>query len=406
MSSALRTVLAGQRSPWARRTRVLAKHVAMAGEHKAALSTTAGDETTVLVERRGGAHCITLNRAKKLNALTLGMVRELTDALRSGQDAAVVVLQGAGGKAFCAGGDVAGVHKAGLEGGSLTRDFFFEEYRLNAMIGQEGATPQVSIWDGITMGGGIGLSVHGRFRVCTEKALFAKPETAIGLFPDVGGSHFLGKLPHNIGTYIALTGARLKAADLMFSGVATHFVESERVSELVDNLTQLESSASESDVEAVINNCSSTNVPDAGNTPIQQQTQVIADCFGHDEVEAILTDLDRIAQAGDGDSADFAGKTLSTMRKVSPTSLKLTLEQVRRGAELANLEECLRMEYRIVQHIVQNTDSDFFEGVRAVLIDKTHDAAWSPATVEEVSRAVVESHFEPLADSEELHFRW
>jgi enoyl-CoA hydratase/carnithine racemase len=182
---------------------------------------------------------MTLNRPEKLNALTLQMVRELTAALRS-VHGVVTVLDGAG-RAFCAGGDVASVRAAGLsDNTSLTRDFFFEEYRLNELLARvDSLIPQVSLWDGITMGGGVGVSIHGRFRVATENTLFAKPETNIGLFPDVGASHFLGAMPGSTGEYIALTGQRLKPADLLYSGLATHFVSSALLEELKTDLSML-----------------------------------------------------------------------------------------------------------------------------------------------------------------------
>ena len=371
-------------------------------------------EPTVLVSNLGTATLLTLNRPKKLNALTLQMVRELTDGFKA-SDGCVNIMVGAGGKAFCAGGDVAAVRESGLglnDHPTLTRDFFFEEYRLNNLIGQSNEkTPQVSVWDGITMGGGVGVSIHGKFRVCTEKVLFAKPETGIGLFPDVGASHFLGKMPGATGEYIALTGARLNCEDLIYSGLATHFVSSEHVESLCAALGGIPSDTPpenrSSKVESILDEFSSQSaIPDIHeNSTLARNREAIDACFAAESVEGIIENLTNIESSDITEgNVEFARETLDTLAKMSPTSLKITLEQVRRGNELSSLGECLQMEFRMCQRLMKNRESDFYEGIRAVLVDRDGAPKWNPARLSDVSAETVQSYFDPLPEVEELHF--
>ena len=387
-------------------------------------SSSAPLEPTVLVSSSGSATVLTLNRPKKLNALTLQMVRELTAGFRassassasSSPASAVNIMVGAGGRAFCAGGDVAAVRAAGLGLGgadaSLTRDFFYEEYRLNHLIGETNeTTPQVSVWDGITMGGGVGVSVHGRFRVCTEKVLFAKPETGIGLFPDVGASHFLGAMPGATGEYIALTGARLKHEDLIYAGIATHFVSSDLVDELCAALGEIpaDTPAGEARADAVerileVFVARSPALDVAANSTLARHRGVIDACFAATDVEGIVAALRGVAEDGGDGEAEFARQTVETLGSMSPTSLKITLEQVRRGAALGSLGECLQMEFRMCQRLMQDTNSDFYEGIRAVLVDRDGAPKWDPAALGDVTPAKVQSYFERLPEEEELRF--
>ncbi len=341
--------------------------------------------------RAGIAARVAFTRPQALNALTLAMIRAYAPTLAEwAKDPGVrqIVQWGEGGKAFCAGGDVRAVCEAGLaakRGGKadpLVRDFFFEEYRLNRQLARF-PKPIVSLIDGICMGGGVGLSVHGRYRVATEKTLFAMPESAIGLFPDVGGSYFLPRLPGRMGLFLGLTGERLKAADLMRLGIATHYVESAKLPDLVK---ALENEAA----EAVLPRFHG----DPGPAPIVAHAARIDACFAAPTVEGILASLDK-------DGSEWAAKLAARLRKMSPTSLKISLRQVAKGEGLS-IEDALRMEFRMVMRCM--AADDFYEGIRAVLIDKDHAPRWSPAGLDEVTEAAVARYFAPLADGDELTF--
>ena len=340
----------------------------------------------VLFETKGGIGYIVLNRPKALNALTLPMVRLIAPQMEKwATDKAVkaVVISGAGDRAFCAGGDVAEIYRQKVAGNaSLGRDFFREEYIVNRAIFRF-PKPWIALLDGITMGGGVGLSVHGRFRIATEKFMFAMPETGIGLFPDVGGGHFLSRLPGQLGMYLALTGQRLKAADAMYGGVATHFVASDRIPELV---RALETMTGEGDaaVEAVLARFKG----EAGEPTLPVHRADIDRHFGHDSVEGIVASLAK-------DGSEWAQKTSAALAKLSPTSMKITFRQIRDGASMS-FEDIMTMEYRLSQGCMAG--HDFYEGVRAVLIDKDHAPRWIPATLEAVGEDIVARHFAPVGN--------
>ncbi len=331
-------------------------------------------EAEIVVERRGVAQWLTLNRPQALNALNrpmaLAIHRALFDAAAD-PDVARIVIEGAGGRAFCAGGDVALLARRGREDRDLYEGFFHDEYRMNQAIARL-TTPYVAILNGVTMGGGVGLSIHGPFRVATENTLFAMPETGIGLIPDVGGTHALSRLPGQIGTWAALTGARLKAADCLYAGIATHFVPVERLTVLCDLLAENPEPTGE---------ILDTLHGDPGPSTLEALRDGIDFHFGHDSVEAILASLD------DGD--DWAQAQAATIRKMSPTSCKLTLAGLRLAAG-ADIEDALVTEYRMVCEI--RNGHDFFEGVRAQLIDKDRNPLWSPATFEAVTEDDVARH--------------
>ncbi|MCI4378818.1 hypothetical protein PGIGA_G00219980 [Pangasianodon gigas] len=354
------------------------------------MSSTASSE--VLLEKVGNAGVITLNRPKALNALNLSMIRVLTPQLKKWENDSetdLVLIKGAGGKAFCAGGDIRAVTEAGKAGHSLAQDFFREEYILNNAIGTY-RKPYVALIDGITMGGGVGLSVHGRFRVATEKTLFAMPETAIGLFPDVGGGYFLPRLQGKLGLFLALTGFRLKGRDVQRSGVATHFVQSEKISALEKDLVGLKS-PSVGNVAAVLDSYQEQSTLDAEKPfVLQQHAEAIDRLFEGSSVEEILEKLQK-------DQSAFAQKQVETLSKMSPTSLKLTFRQLQAGAGLS-LQEVLVMEYRLSQACMRG--HDFYEGVRAVLIDKDQSPKWKPATLAEVSEQCVEESFASLGEKD------
>ncbi|KAI7808487.1 3-hydroxyisobutyryl-CoA hydrolase, mitochondrial [Triplophysa rosa] len=352
------------------------------------MSSKAGSE--VLFEKVGNAGVITLNRPKALNALNLTMIRHIFPQLKKwdkDSETDIVIIKGAGGKAFCAGGDIRAVTEAGKAGDSLAQDFFREEYILNNAIGTY-QKPYVALIDGITMGGGVGLSVHGRFRVATEKTLFAMPETGIGLFPDVGGGYFLPRLQGKLGLFLALTGFRLKGRDVQRVGVATHFVESEKIASLEKDLVDLKSPCV-SDVAQLLDSYQEQSALDAEKPfTLQQHTEAIDRLFSAASVEQILENLQK-------DGSAFAQKQIEILAKMSPTSLKLSFRQIQEGANMS-LQEVLVMEYRLSQGCMRG--HDFYEGVRAVLIDKDQSPKWKPSTLSEVTEQAIEDCFSSLCE--------
>jgi len=353
--------------------------------------STAATASEVALQRRGRLACITLTRPKALNALTLPMVRELHAALdQSSSDPSVsCILLSGEGKAFCAGGDVKGLMLAALKEpparGALADAFFREEYQLNAVIAAS-QKPQVSIWDGFCMGGGAGISVHGAFRIATEKTVFAMPETNIGMFPDVGASFFLSTLPGSLGPCLALTGARLGPADVLYTGLATHYIPSSSIPELIRKLEACDNAAA-----AVRDACDSL-AADPGTPPLAAVRPTIDRCFGHDSVEEILAALRGMPES------DWAHETLVGLHKMSPTACKVTLRLLREAKGLS-LDACLRAEFRACQRFMLQP-SDFFEGIRAALVDKDKSPRWDPPTIADVTDEHVDEFFVPLGERE------
>jgi enoyl-CoA hydratase len=352
------------------------------------MANTGGD---ILFERRGAAGIVTLNRPQALNAVTHGMVRSLRAQLDDwAGDPAVtrVVMAAAGERAFSAGGDIRALYdlgKAGRHDEAL--QFWRDEYPLNAAI-KRFRKPYVALIDGIVMGGGVGVSVHGSHRVAGDRFQFAMPEVGIGFFPDVGATWFLPRMPGELGTYCALTGERFGTADGCGGGIATHRIPSARFGALLEGLTGTVS------VDAVL---SAFSKP-AGEGPIMARRSAIDRLFAGTSVEDILGALEREAASPSAD-AEWAGKTLATMRAKSPLSLKLALAQVRRGKSW-DFETCMRAEFRIVSRVIHG--ADFYEGVRAVIIDKDNKPRWQPSTLAEVSEAEVERHLAPLGGQESI----
>jgi enoyl-CoA hydratase len=340
----------------------------------------------ILFERRGAAGVVTLNRPKALNAVSHAMVLAFRAQLEAwADDSAItrVVITAAGERAFSAGGDIRALYdrgKAGCHAEAL--QFWADEYPLNTLI-KNYRKPYVALIDGIAMGGGIGVSVHGSHRVAGDRCSFAMPEVGIGFFPDVGATWFLPRMPGELGTYCALTGERFNAADGVASGLATHRIPSARFSALLEGLSGTVS------VDAVL---SAFSEP-AGEGPIAARRSTIDRLFTGDNVEGILAALDREAISESKD-AEWAAKTAGTIRTKSPLSLKLALAQVRRGATW-DFRACMRAEFRIVSRIIHG--HDFYEGVRAVLVDKDNKPIWDPAMLADVSEAEIERHFAPLA---------
>jgi enoyl-CoA hydratase len=345
----------------------------------------------LLFERRGAAGLITLNRPHALNAVSLAMVRELTRQLTVWEaDPAVsrVIVASRDPRAFSAGGDLRALYDLGRAGRfDEALGYFREEYALNTRI-KRYRKPYVALIDGIVMGGGVGISVHGSHRVAGDKFTFAMPEVGIGFFPDVGATWFLPRLPGRLGTYCALTGERLDGADAVAAGIATHRVPSAQFPTLIEALCRPDP------VETSLAACAQS--PARGAAAARQNA--IAALFEADQVEKILSALDAEG-AMQGPNAAFASGTAALMRTKSPTSLKLALAQMRRGATL-DFAECMRTEFRIVSRVVRG--HDFYEGVRAVLIDKDQAPRWQPATLAAVDTSEVERHFAPVIRELEL----
>uniref|UniRef100_A0A8C3Q3X9 3-hydroxyisobutyryl-CoA hydrolase n=1 Tax=Geospiza parvula TaxID=87175 RepID=A0A8C3Q3X9_GEOPR len=342
----------------------------------------------VLLEKKGGAGVITLNRPKALNALNLPMIQKNLSSNKD-PETFLIIIKGTGGKAFCAGGDIRALTEAGKVGDKLIQDFFVGEYRLNNAVGTC-KKPYVALIDGITMGGGVGVSVHGHFRVATEKTVFAMPETAIGLFPDVGGGYFLPRLSGKIGYYLALTGCRLKGRDVLKAGIATHFVESEKLPALEKDLIALKSPSKEKIADLLNSYHMKCTIDQEKEFALDEHMEKINSLFSANSMEEIVKKLKQ-------DGSPFAMKQLETINKMSPTSLKLTFRQLREGASMS-LQEVLRMEYRLSQACMKG--HDFYEGVRAVLIDKDQSPKWKPAALEEVSDEFVDSCFKSLGNDD------
>jgi len=341
-------------------------------------------DNQVLLESVNGKGIITLNRPKALNALNLTMVRQITPALQEwGRSQKMVIIKGKGGKAFCAGGDIREVTESAKAGGTLHQEFFREEYILNNIIGSL-RIPYIALIDGITMGGGVGLSVHGRYRVATEKTVFAMPETAIGLFPDVGGSYFLPRLEGELGLYLALTGYRLVGSDVHQAGIATHICSKELLDFLEQDLIGLgENECNLEGIEKVLSHYGE-KCPEAKKPfTLANNMQAINRLFSGSTIEDIIQDLEK-------DNSDWAKSQLATLRKMSPTSLKNTVKLLRKCRRLP-LSECLTFEYRMSQRCCET--HDFIEGVRALLVDKDKNPKWNPARIEDVSDSYSDTFF-------------
>jgi enoyl-CoA hydratase len=340
------------------------------------------DEPEILFENRGAVGLITLNRPKALNALTYAMALAMRDALKAWEHddtVKTVVIQGAGERAFCAGGDIRWLYDNGRAGEPCTVEFYRHEYLLNALI-KHYPKPYIALLRGFVMGGGVGISVHGSHRIADETMQFAMPETGIGLFPDVGGSFFLPRMPGETGMYLCLTGARLKTADALHAGVATHFVPAAKREAL---LAALESGA----LPDVAMRGLAEDVP---GTFLPEHHAKIDAIFGQASVEDILAALD-------ADHTDWAADTAKTIRAKSPTATKLAFRQIREG-KILGFDECMRMEFRMVSRVIAG--HDFYEGVRATIIDKDGAPKWSPATLAEVSDKDIDAYFAPLGEKE------
>ncbi|MCP4330807.1 MAG: enoyl-CoA hydratase/isomerase family protein [Alphaproteobacteria bacterium] len=341
-----------------------------------------GDEPEILFDRDDGLGVIRLNRPRALNALTASMIEAMADTLANwatDPDIGAVAILGAGDRAFCAGGDVRALYDARNDGTSTYRaDFYRDEYRLNRQI-YRFPKPYIALMDGITMGGGVGVSVHGSHRVVTERTLFAMPETGIGLFPDVGGGDFLPQCPGAIGMYLGLAGARLNAADCLYAGIASHYIPWSELERLIDALGP---TGDDKGVDEVLD----AMAEDPGPSTLAEQRADIDRFFGLGSVADIISALA-------ADAGDWAAKTLVVLGRKSPMSLRVAFRQLREGAAM-EFEDVMVMEYRLSQRCM--ADHDFFEGVRAVIIDKDNAPQWRHASADDVTDDELDAYFAPL----------
>ena len=339
----------------------------------------------VLTLIEGKAGILSLNRPKAIHALTLDMVHAMTAALLAWRDdpaVEAVVIDHAEGRGFCAGGDIAYLRNSALnDGGVSGRKFFHDEYQLNHLIFAY-PKPVTAFMDGITMGGGVGISQPARFRVATENTRFAMPETGIGLFPDVGGGWYLSRLPGRIGQFLALTGARLDGAECLWAGLATHYLPHEALAEAKQRIAQGHEPGG---VLAAL----SVTPPHAR---IEDNAMAIARHFASDKYEDILASLG-------GDDSEWAAKELATLHTKSPQTCKVALRQLATSAGLSDFADNMQQEYRIASRVLVRPD--FAEGVRAVIVDKDNAPRWDPVTPQGVTGALLDAIFAPLPANEE-----
>jgi enoyl-CoA hydratase len=302
-----------------------------------------------------------------------------------------VLIEHSGPRGFCAGGDIRMLAESGRSDGAQARAFFAAEYRLNTAI-HRFPKPYIAVMDGVAMGGGVGVSVHGALRIVTERTTFAMPETGIGLFPDVGGGWFLPRLPGRIGLWLALTGARLKAADCLAAGVGTHFIPAAQVEAFK---TELAAQGSDLGQLEAVNALAQRYGGDAGPAPLADKREAIDRLFAGESLEAIFAALE-------ADEGEFAQETLAALRTKSPQSLRLTLRQMQHGAAMQQFEEVMAMEHRLATRVVAT--ADFQEGVRAVILDKDGAPRWTAASLAAFPPEAAEPFFAPLAPEAELRF--
>lgn len=342
-------------------------------------------ELPVIARVEGRVGRLTLNRPKALHALTREMCQLMTDALLAWKDDAgveCVLLDHTGERGFCAGGDIRMIAESGAGDAVEAKAFFLTEYRLNHLLM---VYPKliVALMDGIVMGGGVGISQPAAIRVATERTTYAMPETGIGLFPDVGGGWHLPRLPGESGIWLALTGARLKAAECLSLGIASQFVPSESLPELKAALL-----AGPSNPQAIVELFAS----DPGPAKVDGNRALIDRLFAFDTMEEIFAALE-------ADGSEWAQKELATLRTKSPQSMKVSLRQMRAGARMDSFADVMAMEYRLGGRVVRT--HDFQEGVRAVIVDKDQNPRWSPSELSAVSGDLVDSFFAPLPPDQE-----
>ena len=339
----------------------------------------------ILTSVEGGVGRLRLNRPKAIHALTTAMCEKMSEALlkwRTDPAVEIVIIDHAEGRGFCAGGDVVMLARSGDTDAEEAKRFFFAEYRLNQLLFTY-PKPTLAIMDGVTMGGGVGISQPCTYRVATENTRLAMPETGIGLFPDVGGGWYLSRLPGRVGQFMVLTGARLDGAECLYLNLATHYVEQAGIADLVDRIMKAPARAA-----GALGAAGST----APAAKIEQNLGQIARLFASDRLEEVITALE-------ADEGEWAEKELSTLRTKSPLSCKVSLRLLAEGSTRATFTDEMRVEYALAGRVVRT--HDFREGVRALLIDKSGDPQWDPATPEEVTDEMLDVLFAPLPPSEE-----
>lgn len=344
------------------------------------------ESADIVIRREGRAGRITLNRPKALNALTYPQVGAIWAALQAWQKdpaVALVLLDGAGDRAMCAGGDVRALYDGRTGGSAFARKFWAEEYALNALIGRY-PKPFVAIQHGIVMGGGIGLSGHASHRVVTESSVLAMPETGIGLIPDVGGTWLLVQAPGETGTYLALTGERMGPEDAIYAGFSDVFVPAARMSTLIERLI-----AGPSAPDDILRQTGEN----AGPSSLGARRGDIDRAFSFDTVGEIMDAL--AAMPG-----EWAGKTRADMEKRSPKAMAVTLAALRRARKLASLEAALNTEFRLAVRLYE--DGEFIEGVRAQVVDKDRSPKWRPARLADLTPAAIDAFFAPLPDGGDI----
>nr|VDD14090.1 unnamed protein product [Brassica rapa] len=359
----------------------------------------------ILVEEKPSVRILTLNRPKQLNALSLNMVTRLLQlflAFEVDSTVKLVILKGQG-RAFCAGGDVSAVVRdIGLGKWRRSADFMSLEYTLNYVMATY-CKAQISILNGIVMGGGAGVCVHGRFRIATENTVFAMPETALGLFPDVGASYFLSRLSGFFGEYVGLTGARLNGAEMLACGLATHFVPSTRLTALQADLCKVGSSDPVTFASTILDAYTQHTHPERQSAFCRQvlssffSLDVINRCFSRRTIEEIMSALE-IEATHKPD--DWISATIGALKKASPASLKITLRSIREG-RVQGVGQCLIREDRMVSHVMKGDISkDFVEGCRAILIDKDRNPKWEPRRLEDMKDIMVEQYFKRVEEED------
>jgi len=343
----------------------------------------------ILFAIRNGCGHVTLDRPAALNALSFAMIQALARQLRAWADdpqVRAVLVRGAGGKAFCAGGDIRALYdsfKAGQTGHAL---FFAEEYKLDYFIHRY-PKPYIALMDGVVMGGGMGISQGATFRVVTERTRLAMPEVGIGLFPDVGASYFLSRLPGALGLYLGLTGVQIRAADILYCGLADWFIDAEQLAAFDAALDDRPSTADRRrDLTGLLQRLGSKTLPEC---PLAQLRPAIDVHFACDSVAAIIASLGSERRP---EYLKWAADTLATLGKRSPTMLCVTHEQLRRGASM-RLADCFRMELGMVYECF--AQGDFVEGIRALIVDKDNRPQWNPPTLDEVQKESVARFFAP-----------
>jgi enoyl-CoA hydratase len=358
----------------------------------ASVAAVADAEGDLIVRREGSAGIIRLNRPKSINAMTLEMSEGIDAALdqfEADPAVAAIVLEGAGERGLCAGGDIRGLYESSRAGGDLGKRFWRQEYVMNARIAKF-PKPYVAFMDGLVMGGGVGLSAHAQHRVVTEKTKLAMPEVGLGFFPDVGGTWLLSRSPGEIGTYFGLTGQTMNGPDAIYARFADAVVPSAKLAALREVLTKLRPGTTSGEVKLLIDGFATGET----SGPVAAMQSNIDAWFGYDRMEDIVAALQR-------DGSEPAAATLKTLSEKSPRGMVVTLKLLRLARGSSSLEQCLVREYRAALQVFAS--DDFREGVRAAVIDKDRNPRWSPTKIEDVTPEMVAPYFAEIG-ADELKF--